>query len=217
MGVGIRTADKGDHETVTSLLDRAFDDDPVSVWVFPEAAHRRTMHPRLMAAFVDIVLAQGRIDITDDGAACALWLSVPGEEGEEAADDGPARLRAALDPDNERIELVGRLTGEAHPAGRAHEYLWLIAVAPDRQGAGLGTALLRSVLDRCDREGVPAYLEASNPRSRALYERLGFVLRGPAVDLPDGPPLWPMWRDPQDEGSPIRVHGGSAGEGPVLP
>jgi RimJ/RimL family protein N-acetyltransferase len=70
-------------------------------------------------------------------------------------------------------------------------------VAPERQGEGLGTALVRSVLDRCDREGLPAYLEASNAGSRRLYERLGFALTGRPLDLPDGPRMWPMWREPQ--------------------
>ncbi|MFD2688234.1 GNAT family N-acetyltransferase [Streptomyces phyllanthi] len=206
MGVVIRTADEGDREPVTRLLDRAFRDDPVSVWVFPGAEDRRTRHPGLMAAFVDIVLAAGRIDVTEDGTACALWMSVPAEEaqkgpeGEQGGDDGPALVREAVDPDNERIELVGRLTGEIHPSGRAHEYLWLIAVAPERQGQGLGAALVQPVLDRCDREGVPAYLEASNPRSRALYERLGFAFSGRTVDLPDGPRMWPMWREPRNQG-----------------
>jgi GNAT superfamily N-acetyltransferase len=201
MGVAIRAAGESDREPVARLLDRAFHDDPVSVWTFPGEADRRARHPRLMAAFVDIVLAEGRIDITEDGTACALWLSVPAEDQDSERDggDGPAQLRAAVDPDNERIELVGRLTGEIHPADRAHEYLWLIAVTPERQGQGIGTALIQSVLDRCDHGGVPAYLEASNPRSRRLYERLGFAFMGRAVDLPDGPQMWPMWRDPRNE------------------
>lgn len=73
----------------------------------------------------------------------------------------------------------------------------MIAVAPERQGEGLGSALVRSVLDRCDQEGVPAYLEASNERSRALYERLGFGHTGKPLDLPEGPRMWPMWREPR--------------------
>lgn len=197
MGVAIRTAGEGDRELVVGLLDAAFQDDPVSRWVFPGDEHRRTIHPRLMAAFTDIVLAEGRVDVTEDGTACALWLSVPeGEHGEDG-DGGPAELRADVDPENERVELVGRLTAEIHPAGRAHEYLWMIGVVPERQGQGLGTALIASVLDRCDRDGVSAYLEASSTRSRALYERLGFEPTGPALDLPDGPKMWPMWREPR--------------------
>ncbi|MBA2944463.1 GNAT family N-acetyltransferase [Streptomyces himalayensis] len=206
MGVAIRRAVESDREAVTRLLDEAFQDDPVSRWVFPDADHRRRTHHKLMGAFLDLVLSEGRVDLTEDGQAAALWLSVPaGEPGDheggvsgdhEAEDDGPAQMREAVDPDNERVELVGRLTGAVHPTGRAHEYLLLIAVTPERQGEGLGTALIESVLDRCDREGLPAYLEASSARSRRLYERLGFAFTGRQVDLPDGPQMWPMWREP---------------------
>ncbi|MFB8758992.1 GNAT family N-acetyltransferase [Streptomyces nigra] len=196
MGVAIRTAGEADRELVVGLLDAAFQDDPVSSWVFPGEEHRRTTHPKLMAAFTDVVLAHGRIDVTEDGTACALWMSVPADAPEQD-DEGSAELRAAVDPDNERVELIGRLTAGAHPAGRAHEYLWMIGAAPERQGQGLGTALITSVLDRCDREGLGAYLEASSARSRVLYERLGFTLEGRPLDLPDGPRMWPMWRDPR--------------------
>ncbi|MFJ8052195.1 GNAT family N-acetyltransferase [Streptomyces luteogriseus] len=205
MGVAIRTAGEGDRELIVRLLDEAFQDDPVSGWVFPGAEDRRAKHPGLMAAFTDIVLAAGRIDVMEDGSACALWLSVSADEGHDdhgdrdrdAEDEGPAQVREAVDPDNERIEAIGRLTAAVHPTGRAHEYLWMIGVAPGRQGEGLGTALIEAVLDRCDREGLPAYLEASSARSRKLYERLGFEPAGPVLDLPDGPAMWPMWREPR--------------------
>jgi GNAT superfamily N-acetyltransferase len=203
MGVAIRTAGEGDRELVVRLLDEAFQDDPVSGWVFPGAEDRRANHPGLMAAFTDIVLAAGRIDLTEDGSACALWLSMPADDHDgDVEDDDPAQLRQAVDPDNERIEAIGRLTAAIHPSGRAHEYLWMIGVAPGRQGEGLGTALIESVLDRCDREGLPAYLEASSARSRRLYERLGFELAGPVLDLPEGgPTMWPMWREPRTSGT----------------
>ncbi len=206
MGVAIRTAGEDDRDTVVRLLDEAFQDDPVSGWVFPGEEYRRRTHHRLMGAFTDIVLADGWIDLTEDGAACALWLSVPGEEdapGEpdeapaEDAEDVPAQVREAVDPDNERVESIARLTEDIHPSGPAHAYLWMIGVAPERQGEGLGTALIASVLDRCDRDGLPAYLEASSERSKGLYERLGFACTGRVLHLPDGPRMWPMWRDPR--------------------
>ncbi|MFF9207199.1 MULTISPECIES: GNAT family N-acetyltransferase [unclassified Streptomyces] len=196
MGVVIRRAGEADRELVVHLLDEAFADDPVSAWVFPDEEYRRRVHHRLMAAFTDVVLEEGWIDLAEDGTACALWLSVP--EGEHEDEEGPAELRRAVDPANERVERIGRLTAGIHPTDRAHAYLWMIGVAPDRQGAGLGTALVEHVLERCDRDGVPAYLEASNARSRALYERLGFaVLPDRVLDLPDGPRMWPMWREPR--------------------
>lgn len=196
MGVVIRRAEAKDRDRVVRLLDEAFLDDPVSGWVFPGEEYRRRVHHRLMAAFTDLVLDEGWIDLTEDAAACALWLSVPA--GEHADEGGPAALREAVDPGNERVELIGRLTAGLHPTERAHAYLWMIGVAPHRQGEGLGTALIGHVLERCDRDGVPSYLEASNARSRALYERLGFtVLRDRVLDLPDGPRMWPMWREPR--------------------
>ncbi|WP_149547579.1 GNAT family N-acetyltransferase [Streptomyces marokkonensis] len=205
MGVAIRRAGDDDRELVVRLLDRAFQDDPVSGWVFPGEEYRRATHHRLMAAFTDIVLAEGRVDLTEDGSACALWMSVPADDpghgdqraGERTDDDDFARMRRAVDPDNERVELIGRLTAGIHPSGRAHEYLWMIGVVPGRQGEGLGTALIGSVLDRCDRQGRAAYLEASSERSRLLYERLGFEAAGEPLALPDGPRMWPMWREPR--------------------
>ncbi|MEU3662358.1 GNAT family N-acetyltransferase [Streptomyces sp. NPDC032940] len=207
MGVAIRTAGEDDRELVVRLLDEAFQDDPVSSWVFPGEEYRRSTHHRLMGAFTDAVLADGWIDLTEDAAACALWLPVPadvgdggegdGGEGDGGEGDAPSQVREAVDPDNERVELIARLTEGIHPQGRAHVYLWMIGVTPGRQGEGLGTALIEAALDRCDREELPAYLEASSARSRGLYERLGFAFTGRALDLPDGPRMWPMWREPR--------------------
>ncbi|MFI8002392.1 GNAT family N-acetyltransferase [Streptomyces sp. NPDC086010] len=198
MGVRIRQADQGDRDQVVRILDEAFHDDPVSSWVFPDEDHRRAVHGAFLGVFADITLANGRIDILEDGTAAALWLPVPAG-APEGTDDTPALMRETADPDNERAELVGRLTGAVHPHDRAHEYLLMIGVSPQRQGEGIGEALMSGVLERCDREGVPAYLEASSERSRGLYERLGFRFMGKAVELPEGPLMWPMWREPQKD------------------
>ncbi|MGC5346749.1 GNAT family N-acetyltransferase [Streptomyces sp. AM 4-1-1] len=196
MGVRARRADRGDRAQVVRILEEAFHDDPVSGWVFPDEIHRRAVHGAFLGVFVDVALAEGHIDLLEDGTAAALWLQVP--EGEPTEEDPtPALMRRTADPDNERAELVGKLTGAVHPHHRAHEYLLMIGVLPGRQGQGLGVALMADVLDRCDREGVPVYLEASSERSRGLYERLGFALMDRTVELPEGPTMWPMWREPR--------------------
>ncbi|MGW1774371.1 GNAT family N-acetyltransferase [Streptomyces sp. NPDC002104] len=199
MGLEIRQAGPSDRDAVARLLDEAFRSDPVSSWVFPDPEHRAAVHGKFLGVFVDVALAEGRIDYAADGSAAALWLRIPAgdPEAEHVEDEVPAKMRAVADPDNERCELVGRLTGAVHPMAEEHEYLLMIAVAPGRQGEGLGTELIRPVLERCDREGVPAYLEASSERSKGLYERLGWQFTGEAVRLPDGPLMWPMWRKPQ--------------------
>ncbi|MFJ4406612.1 GNAT family N-acetyltransferase [Streptomyces sp. NPDC088910] len=203
MGVAIRRAGADDREVVVGVLDKVFRNDPVSSWVFPDPEHRLRKHASLMGAFADQVLADGYVDMTEDGKAVALWMSIPAtsdapEDAQaHADDDDPAAFREAVDPDNERVEQIARILGEGHPTGPAHEYLLLIAVDAELQGQSRGTELISAVLERCDRDGLSAYLEASSERSRGLYERLGFVFTGRTIDLPDGPHMWPMWREPR--------------------
>ena len=76
-----------------------------------------------------------------------------------------------------------------------HYYVRDVGVLPEMQGHGLGSKLLRPTLDRCDSEGLPAYLEASSERSAALYERLGFKLTA-ELRVGGSPPLRLMRRPP---------------------
>lgn len=76
-----------------------------------------------------------------------------------------------------------------------HYYVRDVGVLPEAQGRGLGTALLRPTLDLCDRNGLPAYLEASSARNALLYERLGFQLTA-ELRVAGGPPLRLMLRPP---------------------
>jgi ribosomal protein S18 acetylase RimI-like enzyme len=83
-----------------------------------------------------------------------------------------------------------------HPA-EPHYYLNTLSVDPAAQRRGHGTALMAPLIERCDAERLPAYLEASSTRSRALYERHGFEVTE-EVPLPKGgPPIWLMWREPR--------------------
>ena len=85
-----------------------------------------------------------------------------------------------------------------------HWYLATLGTAVDRQGTGVGSALLRPVLEHCDAEGIPCYLESSKERNLPFYRRHGFEVVE-EVPLPgDGPPVWTMWREPR-AGWPARV------------
>lgn len=106
MGLRIRQALESDRDAVAALLDEAFREDPVSSWVFPDPVHRSAVHGKFLGVFVDVALAEGRVDYAEDGAAAALWLRIPAGEP-EGEDEVPARMRAVADPDNERCELVG--------------------------------------------------------------------------------------------------------------
>jgi predicted N-acetyltransferase YhbS len=84
---------------------------------------------------------------------------------------------------------------KTHPR-EPHWYLAVLGTDPPHQGKGVGAALMTPVLARCDAEGTGAYLESSKPDNVPYYERFGFRVTG-QIDMPKGPTMWPMWRDPQ--------------------
>jgi ketosteroid isomerase-like protein len=94
------------------------------------------------------------------------------------------------------MELLERFEA-SHPRDRPHYYLSLLGTHPDRRGAGLGMGLLAENLERIDEQGMPAFLESSNPVNDSRYERLGFQRIG-EFSTPDGSNLVAtMWREPR--------------------
>ena len=72
-------------------------------------------------------------------------------------------------------------------------YLPLIAADPAHTGQGLGAALMRHALAKVDADGLPAYLESSNPRNISLYQRYGFEVMG-EIQAGSSPVMTPMIR-----------------------
>lgn len=179
------------------MLARAFDEDPVSGWVFPAEGSRRRRLRRFFAAelrhkslrhgAVEVARVDGRV------AGAAVWFP-PGtwSIGAEAS-----ALPGILLAFGRRLFVAGQYQSvaiTAHPREEPHWYLAFIGVDPVRQGQGLGAALLRSRLQRCDREALPAYLESSNPENVPLYRHFGFHVAA-TLDLPEGAPVVnTMWR-----------------------
>lgn len=104
------------------------------------------------------------------------------------------RSKRSPGPTRRLFELMA-LMDEHHPHAALY-YLQLLGVDPGAQGCGIGSALLAAVLTQADRDGVPAYLEATSERNAKLYEKHGFIATG-TLTLPGGPPLYPMWREPK--------------------
>ncbi|MEV0005944.1 GNAT family N-acetyltransferase [Micromonospora sp. NPDC050980] len=191
----IRRASTADHALVTGILAEAFMRDPVSGWIFPADDHRARVHHAFFAPFVALALRTGEVHVAGDGLGATLWLPVGGDHDD--ADDGEfAELEAVIGPEAaKRFAMLDELMTANHP-GEPHWYLPFIGVHPDHHGTGVGSALLRDKLTELDQSGAAGYLEASTPRNAALYERLGFRRRPVTLDLPDGPSLYPMWREP---------------------
>ncbi len=187
---GLRIATVDDVSRLTRAMAEAFYDDPVFGWLMPDGERRL---PRLLRFYLvelrHIGLGRGQV-WTSDALAGAAISAPPG------AWRVPLRamlLQGALFGVHvaRAVRLLGAI--ERRHLREPHHYFAHIGVAPAAQGQGLGTQLMRPTLDRCDREGLPAYLEASSERNAALYERLGFRLLR-EVRVGGSPPLRLMAR-----------------------
>ena len=198
--VRVRHAVAADLPALAGTLARAFADDQLFSWVYESVAG--DARERRLEAFFDVCLraglTRGHTYAAEGDVAAALWA--PPDVG--VFDDAHVEELILLLAGHlgGRAELVGEAfstISDAHPHDVPHFYLFVLGTAPDARGRGIGGALLRHVLATCDRDGLPAYLESSDPRNVPLYERHGFRVLSELEVVPGGPVVRPMWRDPR--------------------
>lgn len=188
----VKDTSPSDAERAVAVIGLAFAADPAARWTFPDALTYLTHFPAMVRAFSGHAFAQGTAYHIDGFAGAALWLA-PGVGPDQETLVSIVKQAA---PPERQADLFGvfERMGDSHPA-EPHWYLPLIGVDPMEQGKGHGSALLRRVLRRCDRDGVLTYLESSNPANIPLYERHGFKLLD-TIQVGSSPPIFPMLRRP---------------------
>lgn len=197
-GATVIQADTADVGTLSQIIADAFHDLAPSRWLIPDEAGRRKIFPGYFRLFVEHALASGVVHTTPARAAVALWLPVR-EHGPDLPIGYEERLAAVTDPWTYMFRAFDAALDRRHPVGVAHHHLASLAVRPDMQGQGIGTELLNAYHARLDCDlGLPAYLEASDLRTRRIYLVHGYVDHGPAIRLPGGPSMYPLWRPPRD-------------------
>lgn len=188
-------ADAADLDTLGQLIADAFDDLAPSRWLITDPDQRRRIFPGYFRMHIEHALANGQADTTPDRAAVALWL--PAGASPPAPDPAyDARLAAATSPWTHRFRRFDAALERHHPAGTPHHHLAILAVRPDRQGHGTGTALLRAHHAILDQAALPAYLEASSLRARRLYLAHGYTDHGLPICVASGVLMYPMMRQP---------------------
>ncbi|MFI8519386.1 GNAT family N-acetyltransferase [Streptomyces sp. NPDC085481] len=190
-----RTAVTDDAPAISRSLARAFDDDPMMRWFFPEDATRVASLGGYFSTIFTRQYARNAVCERTESAA-AFWV--------------PPEAQAKAVPDAETIQELMIILGDragafrdaveaaaSHTPREPHWYLALLGADPAAQGTGQGAALLRSGLAKADAAGLPAYLESSKEANLSFYEHFGFTVRE-ELELPGGGPvLWAMWREPR--------------------
>lgn len=186
-----------DIPLMVTTLARAFDDDPLMLWMIPRS-RRRVRLAMFFALLLESRVTLGETYTTPDRVGAAIW-GPPGQwrNDFDRVSDSADRLISILGTNPTRAIDVVVAMEESHPASVPHWYLALLGTHPDWQRTGVGAALMRPILSRADSEGLPAYLESSKESNIAYYRSFGFEVTG-EIRIPNGgPTIWPMWREPQ--------------------
>jgi ribosomal protein S18 acetylase RimI-like enzyme len=186
----VRAGDPVETDAIVSVITLAFSTDPMARWSLPDALTYLEVMPSVVRAFGARAFDSQSAYCVDGFRGAALWLA-PGAEPDSE------RLLALMQ-DNAPSEILPDLMGVFEQMGQYHPtephwYLPLIGVDPARQGQGIGATLMRHAVDRCDRDGLPAYLESSNPKHISLYLRHGFEIMG-EIQVGASPRMTPMYR-----------------------
>jgi ribosomal protein S18 acetylase RimI-like enzyme len=194
----VRRATDDDVDAMAAQLARTFIDDPVACHTFRhesrrDAALRAFFGTQMRADYLPF----GGCYTTDDYAGSAIWA--PAGKPLLTGLRGIATMLPVLPYVATTFVTTLRMlnTLESMHPHEPHWYLASLGTAVERQGKGVGSALMRPVLEHCDAEGLPCYLESSKERNVPFYRRHGFEVVK-EVQLPgDGPTMWTMWREPQ--------------------
>lgn len=176
-----------------AVLSLAFGSDPPCRWAWPEPQQYLEAFPRFVQPFGGAAIEHGTAPCYKDFSGVALSLP-PGAVPDETSLVQVIQDTVANGRKDAMFAMFEKMDA-FHPR-EAHWHLPLIGVAPAHQGKGIGAALLRPVLNRCDSQKLLAYLEATSPRNVSLYERYGFKALG-NIQVADSPPVVPMLREPR--------------------
>jgi GNAT superfamily N-acetyltransferase len=167
----------------------AFAGDPLYAWLQPDPLRRAALLREVLAFVLALGLEHGEVHTTAARDAVAVWTE-PGVAlvGDAAAERYLDLLREHVGEERLGDLVAGMTAVDRHRPAAPHRTLHSVAVHPGTQGAGVGSALLRPMLERCDAEGVGVYLDSSCSRNLPFYARLGFRVVS-EERLPDGGPV----------------------------
>ncbi|NPD90246.1 MAG: GNAT family N-acetyltransferase [Asgard group archaeon] len=186
------------------VFSRAFVDDPLVKWFFPEDSSRIEMSFSYFRFRIMYGVLYGEVYATSqDLEGIAVWIPPKNVKitNFKMLRSGGFRLMKDLG-----FELIGKLMSIGNFVSNIHQRLlnvphWHLSpmgVAPEYQSQGFGSKLMRSMLKRLDEEKLPCFLETQNKNNAEIYRHYGYKIIDfttiPNTDLQH----WSMLRNPPD-------------------
>ena len=168
------------RKTAAEVLATAFFDYPMFTLYFPDPKRRARSLSWYLGNVLNCALHYGEVYVTPEISGVLFYLP-PGHTRitlREYMKNGFLRTPFRLGFHNYvRSMDCERFVGDAQEKvmnGRLHYYLWGLAVHPGQQQKGVGTSLMKPLLEKADLEKMPIYLETHNEKNVAYYQRMGF-------------------------------------------
>jgi GNAT superfamily N-acetyltransferase len=191
----IRPAAEGELAEVGALIGLSFDHLVQCASLVPRPNDRLRVMSDYFAFLTEHAFRHGRVEVIGNGRgleAAAVWFDRTEDMPEPR--DYERRLAALAGPYLANFQALDEVFDKNHPTG-PHWHLAFLAVHPDHQYKGFGSALMQGTHAELDAADIPQYLEATNEDNIRLYRRHGYADMDPfAVHLPDGTPFFRMWR-----------------------
>jgi ribosomal protein S18 acetylase RimI-like enzyme len=197
----ITRLDLASFSMAEETLAGAFEGDPMTPYVFRADTDRRKRLSAVFRVELRCAFRLGVVEVIGEGKAVAIWLPPGRMKGALTAMIASGALLAPF-----RLGLGAMWRGtlllksiqELHSRSVSgdHCYLLALAVHPEHQGSGWGSQLVRHGLARAQAMNLPSYLETTNPRNIAFYQRHGFKLVGERSVAGGGPMVWGMVTEP---------------------
>ncbi|MCR8958710.1 GNAT family N-acetyltransferase [Variovorax sp. S2] len=191
--IEIRSATSDEIPRAVAAIVAAFLTDPPARFAWPSVHDYLLAMPVATGEFAGSSFQHGTAYVSVDFCGAALWLP-PGVAPNGQALDKVFRDTAKPEHMDDLLATFEKME-KSHPR-EAHWYLPQIGVEPNAQGKGIGAALMRHALARCDEERSLAYLEASKTQNIPFYQHHGFEVIG-QIQVGSAPLVTPMLRKPR--------------------
>lgn len=189
----VEQVDPSELDVVARVLAESFTDNPFHIWAMPKAATRLedatvffTLYLRWMRPYSWDVLATA-----DRSAVSVTRLVRQGESGYPDSVRYMPMLIRTRSPINDYFQWIETFRPKVE-----HECLEFIGCLPEHRSKGLGSLVLRSMLAKADREGLPVWAFSTNPRNLTFYRRNGFEIGDELRRDASTPPVTPLWHPP---------------------
>jgi ribosomal protein S18 acetylase RimI-like enzyme len=198
---GIRSASSHEHAELGKITAEAFSEDPFNTWLFKKTEIMELIYSSLARE----VYLPGRLcyfatsDPSDADVGATMWMvsSDIGDLSLATSIKIAWKVLTSLGPGAVyKILKFEKEASKRKPRG-PYMYLFSVGVLKSVRGTGLGRKLMLPMLEACDRENLPVFLESSNPENHGYYASLGFRTQEIYHFTKGAPPMEAMLRHPR--------------------